>query len=119
MITLLHTLIDRICECLKRVLSLSEGYTTTTTFVVSYNNTWTHFQQAVGGECTWWEGGGGIKSGMQLIVEYICEVLVDLHKLFPCIEGQDIVCGVKGCGSIRYVCKKAACWEGNSCPLVL
>ena len=26
------------------VLSLSEGYTTTTTFVVSYNNTWTHFQ---------------------------------------------------------------------------
>ena len=42
---LLHIVIDRIYHRLKRALSLSEGQTTATTLVVSYSNTWSHFQQ--------------------------------------------------------------------------
>ena len=64
---------------------------------------------AVGSKCTWWEGGGSIKLDMRLVVEEICELFVDIHELLPSIESQDVVCGVRGCGSIHCVCRKADC----------
>ena len=64
---------------------------------------------AVGMECAWWEGGRSVESDVQLVVKEIQEVAVDFRKLFPSIEGWDVVCGVRGHGSIHCACKKADC----------
>ena len=42
-------------------------------------------------------------------VEEIREVVVDFHELFPSIEGQDVVCGVRGRGGIHCECRKVGC----------
>ena len=58
---------------------------------------------------TWQEGGGGVESYVQLVVEEVRKVAVDFHKLFPSIEGQDVIGGVGGRGGVHCACKNADC----------
>ena len=64
---------------------------------------------AVGVKRTWREGGGSIKSYVQLIVEEIGKVAMDFCKLFPSIEGQEVIGGVGGRGGVHCACRNADC----------
>ena len=70
----------------------------------------------VGVKHTWREGGGGVESYVRLIVEEVGKVAVDFRKLFPSIEGRDVIGGVGGRGGVHCVCKNADCWEGSGFP---
>ena len=63
---------------------------------------------SVGMKHTWREWGGGIESDMWLVVEEIQKGAVDFRKLFPSVEGQDIVCRVRG---LYYSCPRSLCFH--------
>ena len=64
---------------------------------------------AVGVKRTWWEGGGGVESYVRLVVEEIGKVAMDFCKLFPSIEGQEVIGGVGGRGGVHCACRNADC----------
>ena len=64
---------------------------------------------SVGVKHTWREGGGGVESYVRLIVEEVGKVAVDFRKLFPSIEGWDIIGGVGGRGGVHCACKNVDC----------
>ena len=63
----------------------------------------------VGVKRTWREGCGSVESYVRLIVEEVGKVAVDFRKLFPSVEGQDVIGGVGGRGGIHCVCKNVDC----------